>query len=88
MDPDALSPSQRQALNQLQAVTNGGDAEVAIGVLDSVGWDVQVSFGFQDSFFACEESYQPRSAVVTPLVSRPGSLHYFSLARLVCMHPL
>ncbi|TCD63156.1 hypothetical protein EIP91_005884 [Steccherinum ochraceum] len=41
MDLDTLSPSQRQALSQLQAVTNGGDTEVAIGVLDSVGWDVQ-----------------------------------------------
>ncbi|KAH8079062.1 hypothetical protein BXZ70DRAFT_651227 [Cristinia sonorae] len=41
MDSNALSHSQRQALGQLQALTNGGDEEVAIGVLDSVGWDVQ-----------------------------------------------
>lgn len=43
MDTDALSFSQREALSQLQALTNGGDTEVAIGVLDSCGWDVQVS---------------------------------------------
>ncbi|KAI0689671.1 hypothetical protein BC835DRAFT_1368079 [Cytidiella melzeri] len=41
MDQDALSPSQQEALSQLQALTNGGDAEVAIAILDSVGWDVQ-----------------------------------------------
>lgn len=43
MDYDALSSSQKEALSQLQALTNGGDVEVAIGVLDSVEWDVQVS---------------------------------------------
>lgn len=42
MDVDSLSPSQKDALSQLQALTNGGDAEVAIGVLASVDWDVQV----------------------------------------------
>ncbi|RPD56562.1 hypothetical protein L226DRAFT_531309 [Lentinus tigrinus ALCF2SS1-7] len=41
MDVDSLSPTQRDALAQLQALTNGGDAEVAIGVLSSVDWDVQ-----------------------------------------------
>ncbi|KAM5543848.1 hypothetical protein V8D89_002465 [Ganoderma adspersum] len=41
MDVDSLSPTQRDALAQLQALTNGGDAEVSIGVLASVGWDVQ-----------------------------------------------
>ncbi|THH23268.1 hypothetical protein EUX98_g7906 [Antrodiella citrinella] len=35
MDPDALSPTQRQALSQLQA-TNGGNAEYARGVLDGL----------------------------------------------------
>lgn len=44
MDPDALSLSQQAAVAQLQALTNGGDVEVAIGVLASVDWDVQVSF--------------------------------------------
>ena len=43
MDVESLSPAQRDALAQLQALTNGGDAEVAIGVLASVDWDVQVS---------------------------------------------
>lgn len=39
----SLTPSQAAALEQLQAITNGGDPDVAIGVLASVGWDVQVS---------------------------------------------
>ena len=42
MDVDSLSPAQRDALSQLQALTDGGDTEVAIGVLSSVDWDVQV----------------------------------------------
>ena len=42
MDHDALSETQRQALEQLQALTNGGDVEVARSVLQSVDWDVQV----------------------------------------------
>ncbi|CDO76399.1 hypothetical protein BN946_scf184937.g13 [Trametes cinnabarina] len=41
MDIDSLTPAQRSALDQLQALTNGGDPEVAIGVLSSVDWDVQ-----------------------------------------------
>lgn len=43
MDYDALSSSQKEALSQLQALTNGGDMDVAISVLESVEWDVQVS---------------------------------------------
>lgn len=43
MDYDALSPSQKEAVDQLQALTNGGDVEVAMNVLGSVEWDVQVS---------------------------------------------
>lgn len=39
----SLTPSQAAALEQLQAITNGGDPDVAIGVLASVDWDVQVS---------------------------------------------
>ena len=42
MDVNLLSPAQKDALAQLQALTNGGDAEVSIGVLASVDWDVQV----------------------------------------------
>lgn len=41
MDYDALSPSQKEAVDQLQALTNGGDVEVAMNVLGSVEWDVQ-----------------------------------------------
>ena len=39
----SLTPSQAAALEQLQVITNGGDPDVAIGVLASVDWDVQVS---------------------------------------------
>lgn len=71
MDLDTLSPSQRQALSQLQAVTNGGDTEVAIGVLDSVGWDVQVSFLLMiRTLFALERLRQLRSAVRLSLAPR------------------
>ncbi|KAH9925980.1 uncharacterized protein B0H18DRAFT_1007240 [Fomitopsis serialis] len=41
MDVDALSATQKEALAQLQAIMDGGDADVAIGVLESVDWDVQ-----------------------------------------------
>ncbi|EMD32464.1 hypothetical protein CERSUDRAFT_118799 [Gelatoporia subvermispora B] len=41
MDVESLTQSQRDALDQLQVVMNGGDPEVAIGVLSSVDWDVQ-----------------------------------------------
>ncbi|OBZ77554.1 UBX domain-containing protein 3 [Grifola frondosa] len=41
MDTDALSQSQKDALSQLQTLTNGGDVEVAKSVLESVDWDVQ-----------------------------------------------
>jgi hypothetical protein len=40
---DTLEPNQLEALNQLRDLTNGGDDDVAIGVLSSVDWDVQVS---------------------------------------------
>ena len=39
----SLTPSQTAALEQLQAITDGGDPDVAIGVLASVDWDVQAS---------------------------------------------
>lgn len=39
----SLTPSQVAALEQLQVITDGGDQDVAIGVLASVDWDVQVS---------------------------------------------
>lgn len=37
-----LDAGQRRTLAQLQDLTNGSDDDVAISVLDSVGWDVQV----------------------------------------------
>lgn len=42
-----LDARQRHALAQLQDLTNGGDNDVAISVLDSVGWDVQVCHFYQ-----------------------------------------
>lgn len=39
---DSLNDDQRYALSQLRELTNGGDDEAAIIVLESVGWDVQV----------------------------------------------
>ncbi|KAF8632655.1 hypothetical protein AX17_004788 [Amanita inopinata Kibby_2008] len=38
---DALNDDQRYALSQLRELTNGGDDDAAIGILESVGWDVQ-----------------------------------------------
>lgn len=37
-----LTAPQRQSLEQLLAVTNGTDEQVAAGVLESVNWDVEV----------------------------------------------
>lgn len=39
---DDLSQTQRDAVSQLQALTNATDPDAAIGVLESVNWDVQV----------------------------------------------
>jgi len=39
---DYLSTEQQQALAQLREITNGADDDVAIGVLSSVDWDVNV----------------------------------------------
>ncbi|KAG9220068.1 hypothetical protein CCMSSC00406_0007928 [Pleurotus cornucopiae] len=43
MDPriDGLSGDQQRALQQIRDLTNGGDDDVALSVLQSVGWDVQ-----------------------------------------------
>lgn len=43
MDPDTLSPTQAAAFRQLQTLTDGGDPDVAVSVLQSVDWDVSVS---------------------------------------------
>ncbi|KIK66065.1 hypothetical protein GYMLUDRAFT_82458 [Collybiopsis luxurians FD-317 M1] len=40
-DLSSLTPSQVRAVEQLRDLTNGGDDEVAIGVLTSVDWDVE-----------------------------------------------
>ncbi|KAF9527193.1 hypothetical protein CPB83DRAFT_856527 [Crepidotus variabilis] len=40
-DASNLSATQRHSLEQLRELTNGADDEVSIGVLGSVGWDVQ-----------------------------------------------
>jgi hypothetical protein len=41
-DLDALTESERDALSQLQAITNGADVDTQISLLQSVNWDVQV----------------------------------------------
>ena len=44
MDSEALTSAQISALAQLQVLTNGADEDVAVAVLSSVDWDVQVCF--------------------------------------------
>jgi hypothetical protein len=39
---DSLTKPQQDAVEQLQALTNSSDPEVAIGILQSANWDVQV----------------------------------------------
>ncbi len=39
---DGLNDDERYALSQLRELTNGGDDEAAINILESVGWNVQV----------------------------------------------
>lgn len=39
---DALTESERDALAQLQAITDGADVDTQISLLQSVNWDVQV----------------------------------------------
>lgn len=58
----SLTPSQTASLEQLQAITNGGDPDVAIGVLASVGWDVQVSTmrGLQHNVLTLAYASAPR----------------------------
>lgn len=47
-----LTASQNQALAQLRDLTNGGDDDVAVSVLSSVEWDVQVSTEIRDYFMS------------------------------------
>ena len=64
--PDSISsltPSQAAALEQLQVITNGGDPDVAMDVLASVGWDVQVSTAaclqhLASPLYSCSEGYR------------------------------
>jgi len=39
---DGLSNDRRAALSKLRELTNGADDDVAVSVLSSVNWDVQV----------------------------------------------
>ena len=39
---DGLDDDQRRAVQQLQEISNTTDNEVAVGVLSSVQWDLQV----------------------------------------------
>jgi UBA-like domain len=41
---DGLTPDQVAAVAQLRELTNGSDEEVAVNVLRSVDWDVEVGF--------------------------------------------
>ena len=83
MDLDALSPSQTQAFNQLQTLTNGGDPDVAVSVLDSVNWDVQVRL-----YVSFCPRPQPSSAVAKRrfLMARNNSPLRFRRAQCVIDH--
>ena len=56
---DSLDADQRRALSQLREITEGTDEEVAMSVLSSVGWDVQVRR------WRLESSQLPPMAVLT-----------------------
>lgn len=54
---ESLTDTQKLALTQLQSLTNGGDIDVEIAILESVSWDVQVGDHFsttQTEFFDIE----------------------------------
>lgn len=53
---DALTDQEKQALTQLQAITNGADVDTQISLLQSVDWDVQVSL-----FIHCCHSFLTRN---------------------------
>jgi len=46
---DSLDDIQRNAVLQLRELINGADEDVAVGVLSSVEWDVQVCLSFHKS---------------------------------------
>lgn len=41
---DGLDDEQRRAVHLLQEISNTTDDDVAVGVLSSVDWDIQVTF--------------------------------------------
>lgn len=50
---DGLSDQERISVQQLRDLSAGGDDEVFIEVLKSVGWDVQVCY-----YASCYSSYE------------------------------
>lgn len=68
MDVETLSQSQREAVSQLQALMNGADADVAVDVLESVDWDVQVCW----QLFMCAYCIEYYSRIFSELVCSPG----------------
>ncbi|PCH42010.1 hypothetical protein WOLCODRAFT_137652 [Wolfiporia cocos MD-104 SS10] len=72
-DVEELSPSQREALNQLQAVMEGGDSDVAIEVLESVNWDVQRAAN------AIFENAVPTSKDRETMTTTPVSMERFEI---------
>ncbi|KAF8581450.1 UBX-domain-containing protein [Ramaria rubella] len=56
-DLDELTTSQREALGQLQAITNGADIPSEIAILSSVGWDVQRA---AEAIFDSQSSIRPK----------------------------
>ena len=66
-DLDELTSSQRAALGQLQAITNGADISSEIAILASVNWDVQVT--------------SSRRSIYSQLIEYPSGLPKLSLTR-------
>ncbi|KAJ7740899.1 hypothetical protein DFH07DRAFT_905360 [Mycena maculata] len=64
---DTLTPSQATALAQLRDLTNGGDDEVAVSVLQSVDWDVEraaeVVFGGSTSAYPSTYTAPPSTGI-------------------------
>ncbi|KAK2460003.1 hypothetical protein APHAL10511_008009 [Amanita phalloides] len=58
----ALNDDQRYALAQLRELTNGGDDDASISILDSVGWDVQQAANL---IFGAAVS-EPRAPISSP----------------------
>ncbi|PFH48584.1 hypothetical protein AMATHDRAFT_5669 [Amanita thiersii Skay4041] len=67
---DALNDDQRYALSQLRELTNGGDDDAAINILESVGWDVQQAANL---IFGGATGEASAAGSSTPSSSRPKS---------------